>query len=241
MIDRKISINSEKVLLRLINSKDPTETLRSLYKDIPSENARNELNGIVSELKDGGYIRVLSADNIPYLVMLSPAACVYKAQLGQNERTQSEQKTPVKDSKLTIFISHSSRDKEVADMLVDFLSGTGISKESIFCSSLPGNDVNGKISAEIKTALKESTVDIAILFNDYYQSSYCLNEAGVLWYKDSGDSVIVIALPEINAGNMRGFLNSEYKFHRLDSDTDVSAIYDAVTKKSLFLFRHKEP
>lgn len=114
----------------------------------------------------------------------------------------------------------------IADMLVDFFLGTGIPKDKVFCSSLPGNDINEKISVEVKNALKKSVVNIAILSKDYYQSAYCLNEAGVLWYEDT--PVIPIALPEINSNNMYGFLNSEYKLRRLNTETDVSYIYDTV-------------
>lgn len=74
--------------------------------------------------------------------------------------------------------------------------------------------------------MKGSAINIAILSQAYYQSAYCLNEAGVLWYEDV--PVIPIALPEINSTNMYGFLNNEYKLRRLDSDTDISYIYDTV-------------
>jgi len=94
---------------------------------------------------------------------------------------------------------------------------------------LPGNDINEKISEEVKAALQNSTVNIAILSQDYYQSAYCLNEAGILWYQDNVP-VIPIALPEINSNNMYGFLNNEYKLRRLDSDTDISYIYDVVSE-----------
>lgn len=113
-------------------------------------------------------------------------------------------------------------------MLADFFSGTGIPKEVVFCSSLPGNDVNEKIATEVKEALKKSVINIAILSQDYYKSAYCLNEAGVLWYEDV--PVILIALPEIDPGNMYGFLNNEYKLRRLNCDTDISDIYDAVNE-----------
>lgn len=61
---------------------------------------------------------------------------------------------PQKEEKAMIFISHRSTDKGVADILVDFFVSTGISKNKIFCSSLPGNDINEKISEEVKEALK---------------------------------------------------------------------------------------
>ena len=62
-----------------------------------------------------------------------------------------------------IFISHRSTDKDVADMLVDFFCGTGIPRNSVFCSSLPGNDINEKISGEVKAALKSSAKRVFLL------------------------------------------------------------------------------
>lgn len=126
-----------------------------------------------------------------------------------------------------IFISHRSTDKVVAEMIMNFLICIGVPRASIFCSSLPGNDVRQKISAEIKEALQNSIINIVILSQDYYQSAYCLNEAGILWYRDDV-KLIPIALPEITSDNMLGFLNNEYKLRRLDSNTDISGIYDTI-------------
>lgn len=130
-------------------------------------------------------------------------------------------------SKPVIFISHRSIDKEIADMIFDFLIGTGISRDHVFYSSLPGNDINEKISTEVKAAIRNSAVNIAILSPDYYQSAYCLNEAGVMWFCDT-IPVIPVALPEISSENMYGFLSNEYKLRRLDCDDDISYIYDTV-------------
>ena len=127
-----------------------------------------------------------------------------------------------------IFISHRSTDKEIADMLVEFLAGTEIPIELVFCSSLPGNDVKEKVFDEVKSALKNSVVNIAILSNDYFQSTFCLNEAGVFWYSDV--PIVPIALPEITDETTYDFLTRDYKLYRLDSETDVSGIYDTVSK-----------
>ncbi len=125
-----------------------------------------------------------------------------------------------------IFISHRALDKDVVDIFFEFLISVGIPRESIFCSSLPGNDVKEKISDEVKSAIGESVIDIVLLSNDYYDSAYCLNEAGIIWYKDT--KVIVIALPEITPDNMYGFLDSNYKIRRLNNDTDLSCIYEEI-------------
>lgn len=129
-----------------------------------------------------------------------------------------------------IFISHRTVDAEVADMIKDFLTATGIPNTKVFCSSLPGNDVNEKISPEVKNHLKNATINILILSKDYYESAYCLNEAGVAWYLDEA-LAIPIGLPEINHNCMVGFLNSDYKLRRLDNDGDIAYLYDMAMER----------
>lgn len=124
-----------------------------------------------------------------------------------------------------IFISHRSLNTNVADMIKDFLVATGIPNEKVFCSSLPGNDVNERISPEVKDHLKRASIIILILSHDFYESAYCLNEAGVAWYLEEV-RVIPIGLPEINESSMIGFLNDNYKLRRIDNDDDISYIYD---------------
>lgn len=223
----KLPSNSERLLHKIVSADNPVNVLRNLFeKASPRED--DELRGIIRELRQKGYIDVKWGSNLPLYVVINNSARVYEEQNAEHTAQKARQTSQEEEVTPVVFISHRSTDKEVADMLADFLSATGISKNKIFCSSLPGNDINEKISNEVKTALKNSSVNIAILSYDYYQSAYCLNEAGVLWYNDV--PVIPIALPEINANNMYGFLNNEYKLRRLDSDTDISYIYDTVNK-----------
>lgn len=126
-----------------------------------------------------------------------------------------------------IFISHRSTDKEIAEMIHAFLIGTGIPRDYVFCSSLPGNDVKEIISEEIRTAMNSSVINIAILSRYYYLSAYCLNEAGVLWFCCE-KPVVPVALPEISSENMSGFLSNNYKIRRLDCEADISYLYDSV-------------
>lgn len=44
-----------------------------------------------------------------------------------------------------IFISHRATDKDVVDIFFEFLIAVGIPRNSVFCSSLPGNDVKEKL------------------------------------------------------------------------------------------------
>lgn len=221
----RLPSSSEKILIELVQSDNPVHMLCN-YFEHASRSEDIELRGILKELRTKGYVEIKWASNLPYIVTLNNSARTYYEQVAELEEDRKRSTTQEMAERSTIFISHRSNDKEIADMLVDFFSGTGIPREAVFCSSLPGNDIDERISNEIKAALKRSAVNIAILSQGYYQSAYCMNEAGVLWYEDV--PVIPIALPEINSNSMLGFLNNEYKLRRLDSDTDVSYIYDIV-------------
>ena len=130
-----------------------------------------------------------------------------------------------------IFISHRTCDQKIADMLCDYFVALGVNGESVFCSSLPGNDVKEKISVEVKEALKDSVLNVAVLSKAYYASAYCLNEAGILWYNDT--KVLVIALDDVQHSDMVGFLNDDYKIRRLDNSTDVAHIADILHELGL--------
>lgn len=130
-----------------------------------------------------------------------------------------------------IFISHRYSDKEYADMLQDYLVGCGVPKDVVFCSSLPGNDVHKNIPKEVKEHLKHSAVNIILLSSEYFDSYYCLNEAGIIWYTEEEVPFIVIGLPEIGTTDMVGFISSDYRLYRLDVDTDLSHILDTVSER----------
>lgn len=227
----RLPSNSRQLLDEIVHAKNPVQMLCNRFKHA-SEREDDELRGIIKELRQKGYIDVQWADNIPYHIIINNSARTYNEQHTDFESQQVIRRiTEEKNNMCTIFISHRSTDKDIADILLDFFSSTGIPKSSVFCSSLPGNDVKEKISQEVKCKLKDSVLNIAILSHDYYQSAYCLNESGVLWYRDDV-LVIPIALPEIDESKMYGFLNNDYKLRRLNCITDITYIYDVVREKA---------
>lgn len=225
---KKLPLNSKKLLDEILDAENPTKMLYERFENI-STKEDDELRGIIRELRDYGYIDVKWADNVPYLVIINNSARTYNDQLMEYEleRNRINFKT---SNELKIFISHRATDGDIADALFDFFVSTGIPREMIFCSSLPGNDVKEKISTEVKEAIKNSCLNIAILSDEYYKSAYCLNEAGILWFLDV--PVIPIALPEISHQNMIGFLNDDYKIRRLDDADDIAYIYDTACEVS---------
>ena len=224
----KLPSNSKQILDEILASENPAAMLQKQFEGVsPKEDA--ELRGILRELRESGYIDIKWADNIPYVVVINNSARTYEEQL-INYETVGDGTIMDTSPMQTIFISHRTTDRAIADILLDFFIATGIPREKVFCSSLPGNDVRERISVEVKEALQNSCLNIAILSDDYYKSAYCLNEAGILWYENV--PVIPVALPEINHENMIGFLNDDYKIRRLDNMDDLAYIYDTACEES---------
>ena len=225
---KKLPLNSKQLLDEILTAENPSDMLCKRFDGIPSKEDA-ELRGIIRELKELGYIDVKWADNVPYYVIINNSARTYSEQLEEYEKARNQDNLKSSnDSK--IFISHRSSDGAIADALFDFFVATGISRDKIFCSSLPGNDVKEKISVEVRETMKNSCLNIAILSDEYYKSAYCLNEAGILWFQDI--PVIPIALPEIQPTDMIGFLNDDYKIRRLDNADDLAYIYDTACAAS---------
>lgn len=126
-----------------------------------------------------------------------------------------------------IFISHSTKDKALAKIFVDLAVACGISKGDIFCSSNKGTDVKQQISSEIKEALSTSKLDIIILSNDYKESMYCLNEAGIIWYK-SNNYKLIVSLPEIFDEPTAGFISTDFMQCRLEDDTFCGSFFSSL-------------
>lgn len=220
-------LKSESLLKELVYCENPTETLLKKFDNVTAKE-ESEFRSIISELKENGYIKVLWASNKPYNVTIKNSGKMYVKEIEKCEKGENVEVQTNGISK--IFISHRTTDTKIADALHDFFVATGIPSERVFCSSLPGNDVKESIPKEVKDALQNSCLNIAILSRDYYDSAYCLNEAGVFWFQNT--LVIPIALPEVEPGNMFGFLDSSYKIRRLDNIDDISYIYDAATRET---------
>ena len=103
-----------------------------------------------------------------------------------------------------IFISHSSKDKEVALALVEMLEFLRIDgKEKIFCSSVPGYGVNvGEDFYErIKKEYEQYNLFMIYLISpDYLNSPMSLNEMGAAWLMKNEYQVFL--LPNLTIGDM---------------------------------------
>lgn len=84
-----------------------------------------------------------------------------------------------------IFISHSSKDKDVMEKFTDYILqlGIGLSHEDIFCTSIEEMGIrNGEdIRQHIKENVQGADFSFMMISKHYKESEICLNEMGAVW------------------------------------------------------------
>jgi hypothetical protein len=145
----------------------------------------------------------------------------------QGEKNSANGKSLLKSkAKSKIFISHSSRDKVIADTLINhvLLLGMGMDRSEIFCTSTQGTDI--KSGEDFKKAifdeLKEAKAVIQIISPEYKKSEVCLNEMGAAWALTP--VVIPLIAPPFNYDV--GFIHANTQQTMLNSKEDLLKLYD---------------
>lgn len=93
-----------------------------------------------------------------------------------------------------IFISHSSRDAEFGQAIVELLLGIGMDGSKIIFTGDPqyGIPANQNIFDYLKSQINEDAYMLYLLSNNYYNSIACLNEMGAAWVKQNRYSLLMI-------------------------------------------------
>lgn len=122
-----------------------------------------------------------------------------------------------------IFISHSSQNKDIAEQLCVFITGIGVDKQKIFCSSIIGQGIdNGKkLNETIANTINKSKLLIFLISHDFIASSYCMEELGVGWFLNQSGKAncFYLVLPDVTLAELQGFVNSKInKFSFIDDD-----------------------
>lgn len=90
------------------------------------------------------------------------------------------------------------------ESLAKIIDGTDEQKEKLFT---PIHEL-GERTFVCCFSLKECEVVIFLLTKNFYNSEYCLNEMGAVWYSDK--KFIPVMLGNLNFNDMKGFLDSHY-------------------------------
>ncbi|WP_430411907.1 toll/interleukin-1 receptor domain-containing protein [Kordia sp.] len=103
-----------------------------------------------------------------------------------------------------VFVSHSSKDKDVVTSFVQILEVIGIPPENIFCTSLEGygTGLGNNFIEEIEARLDEDVLVFFMLSENFYQSPMCLIEMGAAWAKTK--SQISVAITPFQLGKIEG-------------------------------------
>lgn len=93
---------------------------------------------------------------------------------------------------MNIFISHSSKNADYGNALVDLLTSLGIKSDEITFTSnnAYGIATGNNIFKWLKTKIKEKPHVIYLLSPEYYRSIACLNEMGAAWIVENEHTII---------------------------------------------------
>lgn len=108
-----------------------------------------------------------------------------------------------------VFISHSSKDKQYVELIVQLLKEMGLKQSTVFCSSIPGYDIGlgDDIFETLHNKFNEHNLYMIFVHShNYYASPVSLNEMGAAWaFKTKFCSIL---LPGFDFSDMRGVVNS---------------------------------
>lgn len=94
--------------------------------------------------------------------------------------------------RMKIFISHSSKNKNFGEKLVELLRNIGIKESEIIYTSNTayGIPIGQNIFNWLKSQITENPFVIYLLSEEYYQSIACLNEMGAAWIIENKHAAI---------------------------------------------------
>ena len=124
-----------------------------------------------------------------------------------------------KDKNIMILISHSTKDADYAEALVELFFSMGLNEDDIVCSSYPG--VGVPLGEKVYDWLVEKfqNYDLHIIYllsHNYYDSAASLNEMGAAWaMKSKWDGIL---LPGFDFSDIKGCIDSTQICIKLESD-----------------------
>lgn len=137
-----------------------------------------------------------------------------------------------------LFISHSSKNKNLIDKFILLCTSVGVSPDNIFCSSFEGQGVkNGtRINSEITREINESEAIVYIITKDFINSAYCAQELGAVAFLNENKPFFIFKSNELNNNDLSGFIDSSIKYNLFNTEgvsefCDWLSSFFGITKK----------
>ena len=131
-----------------------------------------------------------------------------------------------------IFISHATKDKEIADAFVDLILHNGLSVpiNEIFCVSTDGTKI--KSGDDWRNSIKENVlgakVNFLLISPNYKESEVCMNEMGAAWMTDA--IVLPLIIDPINYKTV-GVIHEPKQIEKLLDEKSLDRIRDIIQKE----------
>jgi hypothetical protein len=105
----------------------------------------------------------------------------------------------------SIFISHSSIDTDLANLILELLRfALNISSKEIRCTSVDGYRLSGgaNVDSTLKNEVLNTKILIGLISEKSFDSAYVLFELGARW--GTGKKLIPLLAPGMNANKLKG-------------------------------------
>lgn len=173
---------------------------------------------IVSELIDAGYLKAIDASSFDGTAYIETKITLSGREYLSELQTQSEgEKNTLEGDRIRLFISHSSKDCEFVQALVDLLrTALSLSSTQIRCTSIDGFRLPGgaDTAQQLKKEVHDADSFIGVISAESIKSLYVAFELGARW--GAGLSLIPLTAPGTDTNILGGPLSS---INALSSDS----------------------
>lgn len=115
-----------------------------------------------------------------------------------------------KEKNKKIFVSHSSKNRNITDKFVELLKVIGVRNEQIYYSSYEETGVNFLQDCFERINQEFNNNELLVLFmisREFYNSKICLAETGATWVS-TANSYIPVIIPPYDYSNIGGVINA---------------------------------
>ncbi len=127
-----------------------------------------------------------------------------------------------------IFVSHAHRDQELARAVANLLQlGCGVANEDILATSLEGKKISPgtRFNEFLQDELQGAPLVVQLLTPAFYESAFCLCEAGAAWALEVRTFPLLV--PPLEYENVRGVIEGAH-LAKIDVQPDLDTLRDTV-------------